>query len=162
MQKIYVDTAAWIALINTRDALHTLAWQVFDNLQKRVVSLYRVDKVIGDEVSTLYGYTTQKRKTQLVTTEFILLEVADALSSPPLRAKAVTFINRLRQHSLLEILPASAQLLADGWVLYCQRPDKEWSLTDCISFSVMTQQQIMDAFTSDHHFEQAGFRILLK
>jgi predicted nucleic acid-binding protein len=42
------------------------------------------------------------------------------------------------------------------------RPDKEWSLTDCISFVVMNERGITDALTSDHHFEQAGFQILLK
>jgi len=42
------------------------------------------------------------------------------------------------------------------------RPDKEWSLTDCISSVAMNERNITDALTSDHHFEQAGFRILLK
>jgi hypothetical protein len=37
------------------------------------------------------------------------------------------------------------------------RPDKEWSLTDCISFVAMNERNITDALTSDHHFEQAGF-----
>jgi len=45
--------------------------------------------------------------------------------------------------------------------LYDERPDKEWSLTDCLSFLVMERQRIRDALTTDHHFEQAGFRVLL-
>ena len=45
---------------------------------------------------------------------------------------------------------------------FAARPDKEWSLTDCISFVAMNERDITDALTSDHHFEQAGFRILLK
>jgi predicted nucleic acid-binding protein len=61
----------------------------------------------------------------------------------------------------LQIIPVSPTLLADGWTLYCQRLDKEWGLTDCTSFVVMTQAQITQAFTSDHHFEQAGFIKLL-
>jgi len=44
-----------------------------------------------------------------------------------------------------------------GWQLYCDRLDKEWSLTDCVSIAVMERDQIKEAFTSDHHFEQAGF-----
>ena len=48
-----------------------------------------------------------------------------------------------------------------GWQLYCARPDKEWGLTDCLSFVVMQEQGVFDAFTADHHFEQAGFIRLL-
>jgi predicted nucleic acid-binding protein len=58
-------------------------------------------------------------------------------------------------------VPADTLGLADGWALYCARPDKEWGLTDCISFTLMTQRGIREAFTSDHHFEQADFRKLL-
>jgi predicted nucleic acid-binding protein len=43
-----------------------------------------------------------------------------------------------------------------------RRPDKWWSLTDCISFIVMQQEGLTEALTTDHHFEQAGFKILLK
>jgi len=52
--------------------------------------------------------------------------------------------------------------MADGVRLYAQRPDKEWSLTDCISFVVMRRHDITEALTGDHHFEQAGFIALLK
>ncbi len=96
-----------------------------------------------------------------MTTEFVLLEVADALSSYPLRGKTVVFINRLRQVKNLQIIPVSQSLLAEGWELYSQRSDKDWGLTDCISFVVMTEKNIAEAFTSDHHFQQAGFVKLL-
>jgi predicted nucleic acid-binding protein len=46
--------------------------------------------------------------------------------------------------------------------LYHLRPDKQWSLTDCISFLVMSEEGITEALTADHHFEQAGFVALLK
>jgi hypothetical protein len=46
--------------------------------------------------------------------------------------------------------------------LYFQRRDKEWSLTDCISFTVMSDEGLTDALTGDHHFEQAGFTALLR
>ena len=135
MDKVFVDTAAWIALLNTSDALHQPAKQVMNQLQQQ--------------------------KAFLVTTEFVLLEVADALSAPAIRTKTIAFINGLRQLNILQIIPISQALFANGWQLYSQRHDKEWGLTDCISFVVMTQEQITIAFTSDHHFQQAGFIKLL-
>jgi len=103
----------------------------------------------------------RQRKVRVVTTEFVLLEVADGLSDPPLRRAVIAFIEELRREPTIEIVPLSEQLMASGWTLYQQRPDKEWGLTDCISFVVMQEQGISEAFTSDHHFTQAGFTILL-
>ena len=134
MNPVFVDTAAWIALINFRDALHSQAQSVYSNLVRR--------------------------KVPLVTTDFVLLEVADALGTPPLRAQTIVFVNRLRQ-GVIEIVPLNANLMDKGWALYSQRPDKEWGLTDCTSFVVMQERSIVEAFTSDHHFAQAGFTVLL-
>lgn len=131
MPKVFVDTAAWIALLNVSDMLHNYAEQVMSKLLQQ--------------------------KTLLVTTEFVLLEVADALSSPTIRVKTINFINGLRQLRILQIVPISHELFINGWTLYSQRSDKGWGLTDCISFVVMNQQQITTAFTSDRHFEQAEF-----
>ncbi len=60
------------------------------------------------------------------------------------------------------IVPASRELFQRGVELFTQRPDKDWSLTDCTSYVVMKEQDIEDALTTDHHFEQAGFTVLLK
>ena len=97
----------------------------------------------------------------MVTTELVLLEVADALSAPQLRSRTVAYIEWLRQWSKVHIIPADQRLLMDGWRLYTQRPDKDWGLTDCTSFVVMSRDQITVAFTSDRHFQQAGFTTLL-
>jgi uncharacterized protein len=61
-----------------------------------------------------------------------------------------------------KIIPASPDDFELGLSLYEQRPDKEWSLTDCISMEAMRREQIRHVLTTDHHFEQAGFEILLK
>jgi predicted nucleic acid-binding protein len=63
--------------------------------------------------------------------------------------------------NILQIISVSQALFTAGWQLYSQRPDKEWGFTDCTSFVVMTQEPIAIAFTSDHHFQQAGFVKLL-
>lgn len=131
MKKVFVDTAAWVALINEDDDLHPKAYEVLEHLRQQ--------------------------KARLLTTEFVLLEVADAFCSPLFRGKAIVYLNGLRQMKHLRIVSASQDLLNDAWTLFCQRPDKGWGLTDCTSFVTMTQEQIVEAFTSDHHFEQAGF-----
>jgi hypothetical protein len=53
-------------------------------------------------------------------------------------------------------------LFEAGLRLYSDRPDKDWSLTDCTSFVVMKRLRITEALTADRHFEQAGFKVLLK
>lgn len=135
MPTVLVDTAAWIALVNTRDELHKQAEEVMAELRRRNVVL--------------------------VTTEFVLLEVANALCAAAWRGKAVRLIDGLRSMSNLRIMPANSSLISDGWQIYASRLDKEWSLTDCISVVVMQTERIEQAFTSDHHFEQAGFVKLL-
>ena len=62
----------------------------------------------------------------------------------------------------MTVIPASSDLLRRGTQLFESRPDKPWSLTDCISFVIMKDQEIQEALTADHHFEQAGFTVLLK
>jgi len=62
----------------------------------------------------------------------------------------------------VRIVRSGPQLFQRGLKLYDERPDKEWSLTDCISFVVMKDEGISDALTGDQHFEQAGFIPLLK
>lgn len=133
MNAVFVDTAAWIGLINAKDTLHVRTQKIYRDLLQN--------------------------KVPLVTTDFVLLEVADALSAPALRAATVGFINRLR--TTMEIVPVSEDLLARGWALYSQRADKDWGLSDCTSFVVMQERQIAEAFTSDRHFEQSGFTRLL-
>jgi uncharacterized protein len=74
----------------------------------------------------------------------------------------VRLVPSLRSDPNALIVPASPELFQRGYDLYARRPDKDWSLTDCTSFVVMKEQGLTDALTTDHHFEQAGFQMLLK
>ena len=97
----------------------------------------------------------------VVTTMWVLVELGDALSIGANRNLFLEFVDELLQQSEWETVPASPDWFGQGLELFGARGDKEWSLTDCISFAVMKQRGIADALTHDHHFEQAGFRILL-
>lgn len=97
-----------------------------------------------------------------VTTDYVLLELAAYFAKPPLRNNLIALVEQLRQVRELTIVRADPALFDRGWEHYCRYQDKGWSLTDCISFLVMQEQRIQDALTPDHHYEQAGFRALLK
>jgi predicted nucleic acid-binding protein len=99
---------------------------------------------------------------RLVTTHYVLIEVADALSTPRFRAEVASFLRRLASDPGTEIVGPEVSLYERGLDLFARRPDKAWSLTDCISFTVMAERGITEALTGDHHFEKAGFRALLR
>jgi len=99
---------------------------------------------------------------RILTTEWVLTELADGMASHTQRTGFVDLHRLLRSDADAEIVPATAELFARGMGLYEARADKDWSLTDCISFIVMQDRGITEVLTGDHHFEQAGFKVLLK
>ena len=130
---VFADTFALIAWLNPRDDSQAL------------VTAY------------LAGFTGQ-----LVTTEWVLLELADALSAPTARSLAAAFLQAVRADPLFDVIAYDPAVYQAGFDLFAARPDKAWALTDCISFAVMDQRNLTEALTADHHFEQAGFRALFK
>ncbi len=135
-ENVFADTAAFIALLVRRDEFHQSASRIMGKLSEK--------------------------DTKLFTTEMVLFELANALSAIELRARAVILVNELRMLPNVEIVWSNVELFEKAWSLYRERPDKEWSLTDCASFIVMKEHGINLAFTSDKHFEQAGFVRLLE
>ena len=133
MTPLFADTFFFLALLNRADHGHERA------------------------VAYVQGLSSD-----LMTTVWILTELADALSDPTRRHEFIDLLGFLRSHPRVTIVPADQTLFETGVSLYASRTDKEWSLTDCISFTVMTQYGIPDALTGDRHFEQAGFRALLR
>jgi len=129
----FVDTSYLIALVRTRDAHHARAMAWRAGIK-------------GD----------------FLTTEYVLLEFIDAMCQPPVRQRAVATVRALRGDDQVHIVPGSTALLDQGLEFFARHADKRWSLTDCISFVVMRREGTTDALTSDHDFEQAGFRALLR
>jgi len=99
---------------------------------------------------------------QLLTTEWVLVEVADGLAKSDVRPRLREIIDGLRESTSCEIIPVSSVVFHRALDLYHERADKEWTLTDCTSFLVMQEHGITEALTGDRHFEQAGFSALLK
>ncbi len=116
----------------------------------------------GDELferSQRWAGTVDER---LITTEYVLWELVNSLSDPVDRPKAHAAIAEIRSSENWDLVYASPDLFSEGLSFHKQRPDKSWSLTDCISFAVMQQRSLHRALAFDHHFEQAGFEALLR
>jgi predicted nucleic acid-binding protein len=125
---VFADAFFWIALLNRRDEYHP------------VVSRFAL-----------------KFQGRMVTTHWILAEVADAFAGSSARRMIKSLVADLEDDPSVMLLEANAELFQRGLELYHERPDKCWSLTDCISFVVMRDQGLIEALTGDHHFTQAGF-----
>jgi len=97
----------------------------------------------------------------MLTTDWIITELADALCAVKNRLIFQKLLRILRGPSTT-MVPFSADLMERGLTRFSSRLDKDWPLTDCISFVVMEDRAITEALTGDRHFEQAGFRALLK
>jgi len=133
MRVAFADTSFYQGLLNPRDAWHEAALTLASDFRGKVV-----------------------------TSEYVLCELGALMSAPGLRKLFLEFVHTLYDAVEVEVVPASSELFKAGLELFAKRPDKEWSLTDCISFALMHAHTIEDALTSDHHFEQAGFLRLLR
>ena len=133
MKRVFGDSLFFIALLNERDQFHAAARAL-----------------------------AAARPLDIVTTRWILAEVADALAAAPWRERASVFLHRAVANPYLRVVQDSDRLFDCGLGLYQQRKDKDWSLTDCISFTVIADERLTDALTGDRHFEQAGFMALLR
>jgi len=103
-----------------------------------------------------------RSRIRMITTRDVMVEVANALSRVRYRSAAVATLKAFAADPLIEIVERTPELYREAFELFEQRPDKEWSLTDCLSFVVMRQRGLTEALTSDEHFEQAGFKALLR
>ena len=129
----FADTHYFIATLNAADAHHQRAVEI-----------------------------AQGPRPGLLTTQWILSELGDGLASRVTRQRFLAIVDALATSPDMEIVPADPVSFQQGLDLYRSRPDKDWSLTDCISFFVMKQRGLTEALTADHHFEQAGFVPLWK
>jgi len=129
---VFADTFYFLAIVNRHDAAHARARSVAGELTDPIL-----------------------------TTEWVLTELADAMSARRVRHLFLRLLEKLQADPNCTIIPATPSLFAEGVKLYARRSDKEWTLTDCISFVVMQQHGISRALTGDRHFEQAGFQALL-
>jgi predicted nucleic acid-binding protein len=97
-----------------------------------------------------------------LTTRLVLVEFVNALFNARHRHKVPSAMRLFSEQNGIFVEDVRPSLWDAGLALHASRPDKDWSLTDCISFHVMNERAISQALTYDHHFEQAGFEALLR
>jgi predicted nucleic acid-binding protein len=136
MKQVFVDTSALIAIGNRRDAFHAQALTIRDELR----------------LSQRY----------FVTTDAILLEFGNAFSAVNLKPTAVKMIEAVRGSEKWQRISLDDALMERGFQQFKQMADKDWGFVDCISILVARDMGIKEIFSTDHHFEQAGFNILLR
>ena len=135
MRRVFADAHYWVAILNDQDQSHAAAQAMSQALQS----------------------------VPIMTTEEVLIEVLAFFCERGeyLRQSAAVFVESILSNPGVEVRHQSHQSFLDGIALYKARPDKEYSLTDCISMNLMKQEGITEILTHDDHFRQEGFTILL-
>jgi predicted nucleic acid-binding protein len=133
MTPVFADTSFWVAVINPTDQLHAKAREV----QRRFAG------------------------SRFITSELVLIEVLNYFASLRSRLLAAATVRDVIEDQDIEIVPYTRDSLINGLAFYEARPDKGYSLTDCVSMLAMHERGISEVLTHDHHFEQEGFIILL-
>lgn len=129
--KIFVDTAAWLALNDRSDQFHSLAVEKFASI--------RVGRI------------------SLVTSDYILDESITIIRSRVSHRAAVAFGQSILGSTVVDLMPITSDDRLVAWEIFRKYDDKEFSFTDCASFAVMRKLRLKTAFTFDSHFSQMGF-----
>lgn len=131
----FVDTSGWIALLSVDDRLHS------------------------DAIQTWKRLTAAEER--LLTTTWVLAETGNGLARSNARRSFPALVQRIAESRRIRLIEIDRDLFDRALELYSDRSDKSWGLVDCASFVCMEQHSVERSFTSDRHFEQAGFRRLL-
>ena len=138
MAEVFADTSGWASFFVRTERFHAVA-------------------------SALMRHW-QAEGARVVTTNYVLAELVALFNNPLRMARAhqVRIIESIKTASWVQVVHIDPTLDEEAWTLMKTRTDKEWTLVDCASFALMQRRGIAEALTTDHHFEQAGFRRLLK
>ena len=135
MTALFADTFYWIALTDVTDSSHQAAVEL----------------------------TFARDADLIVTTDEVLVEFLTFFAVPePMRRKAVIIAQAILKDPGVRVVPQTRASFLAGMALYGQRPDKRYSLTDCISMQTMRSEEIYEVLTNDRHFQQEGFRALFR
>ncbi|MGH7982871.1 MAG: type II toxin-antitoxin system VapC family toxin [Candidatus Udaeobacter sp.] len=134
--EVFMDTAGFLALWDAGDQYHAAALR----LQQELIRKHR----------------------HFLTTEYVADETITLLQVRHSHRAAIDFLDTIERSEALRLEWIDPARFHAAAIAFRKHGDKQWSFTDCVSFAVMHELRIRDAFTTDHHFRQAGFTPLLK
>lgn len=136
MKAIFADTFYWIALLNSKDTWHLQVVEVSQEISNSPL-------VISDGIiDELFAYYSKRG-------DLLRLKVSEIYKS-------------FLKDPTIQFVSYTPEIRQKGIALYEQRPDKGYSLVDCISMVIMKEMGIAEVLTNDKHFTQEGFTILFK
>ncbi|MFO8072428.1 MAG: PIN domain-containing protein [Polyangia bacterium] len=133
---VFVDTSFFVAALDVRDSAHRRALELAGELNAD--------------------------GSPMVTSDAVMLELGNYFSRSPLRMHAIEWIKAVRRADGWEVVPLTRSLIYRGENRYHSYTDKSWSMVDCIGMEVMLDRGIREVATTDEHFTQAGFRLLME
>ena len=133
---VFIDTSGFFALWDVSDRYHGAAAR----LQKELIG----------------------KRRRFLTTEYVVDETITLLRMRHSHNAAADFLDTVERSEALRVEWIGPERFHASAALFRRHTDKDWSFTDCVSFAVMRELRVRDAFTTDHHFKQAGFTVLLK
>jgi len=136
VKAVFADTFYWAALTSTEDSAHAPALAFSRSLPP--AKIITTDEVLNEYLAYFSG------------------------ARPSVRVQAGKTVSDLLVNRLVVVVPQSRESFLAGLQLYRARPDKGYSLTDCISMETMRREGLTEALTNDRHFEQEGFRALFR
>jgi len=130
-ERIFVDTSAWLALMLEDDAHHAAADRALSALLKSDTRLITTNHVVGET----YTFLARVRNPWI----------------------ALAFVERIKASLTLDLVVAQEETEAAAYEWLRRYQDQRFSFVDAVSFAVMTEMELQQAFAFDRHFATAGF-----
>ncbi len=132
LPKIFIDSSAFLALEDESDQYHAEALQFREQVLR-------------------------KRRYEVITSSYILNETLTLIRFKISIKASIDFSKKIRMSEVVKMVQVSRELEEKALDIFERYDDKDFSFTDCVSFVIMREMGIKEAFAFDQHFDQMKF-----